>query len=194
LIRDLQFANCKLFRTLFVHSSMKSHNGMRPQDIVILLKIIALDKQSWQNKDLAWHLHISASEISESLHRSHIAGLIDFNKKKVFRQSLMEFLEYGLHYVFPVIPGAITTGIPTAHSHPYMQEHFQSDELYVWPEFDGSAKGQEILPLYKESIKNVREDKLFYKLLALTDVIRVGRTRELKVAIRELKNIILHEL
>lgn len=35
---------------------MKSHNGMRPQDIVVLLKIIALGEKEWQYRDLASQL------------------------------------------------------------------------------------------------------------------------------------------
>ncbi len=166
---------------------------MRPQDIVVLLKIIALGSKPWQNKDLSWSLHISASEISECLNRNHFAGLIDSKKKKVARQSLMEFLEHGLHYVFPVVPGSITNGIPTAHSHPFMSAYFKSDEYYVWPDFEGSARGSAIQPLYKEGAKAVKNDDLLYKLLALVDVIRVGRARELKIAVSELKKIILNE-
>lgn len=51
---------------------MKSHNGMRTQDIVILLKIIALGDQKWQYRNPASQLYISISEISESLNRSAI--------------------------------------------------------------------------------------------------------------------------
>lgn len=57
---------------------------MRPQDIVILLKIIAKEGESWHNKDLSEELFISASEVSESLRRSGIAGLIDMEKKKKY--------------------------------------------------------------------------------------------------------------
>src|SRR5688500_14655127 len=102
---------------------MRQHNGMRPQDVVVLLKIIAKEEQVWQNKNLASELFISPAEISESLNRSGIAGLIEREKKKkVYRQSLMEFLEHGLHYVFPAFPGAMMNGIYTAHSHPFMQK------------------------------------------------------------------------
>lgn len=38
---------------------------------------------TWQNKDLAYELFISTSEISESLNRSSIAGLLNGEKKKV---------------------------------------------------------------------------------------------------------------
>ena len=63
---------------------------MRPQDIVILLKIIALESSNWQLKDLASSLYISPSEISESLNRIAIAGLIDHNKRRINRQAFFE--------------------------------------------------------------------------------------------------------
>jgi hypothetical protein len=56
---------------------MKSNDGMRPQDIVILLKIMSTSTSDWQYRDLATDLSISISEISESLHRSQMACLLD---------------------------------------------------------------------------------------------------------------------
>jgi hypothetical protein len=172
---------------------MRKHNGMRPQDIAVLLKIIAAGNESWQNKDLSTALSLSASEISESLNRSQIAGLIDGKKKKVSRQSLMEFLEHGFRYVFPAEPGPLTRGIPTAHAHPFMSNIFPSDEPYVWPHAEGKVRGVAIEPLYVGAIKAVQSDGQLYKLLALADVIRIGKVRERKVAIDELKKTILHE-
>jgi len=166
---------------------------MRPQDIVILLKIISKGEMPWQNKDLAAELHISPSEISESLYRSSVGGLIDADyKKKVYRQSVMEFLEHGLHYVFPAEPGSMVNGIYTGHSHPFMQKEFKVDTLhYVWPEPRGLVRGLSIEPLYKGQTKAVQKDEKLYLMLALLDVIRVGRVREIKVAIEELKRLIL---
>ena len=170
---------------------MRKHNGMRPQDIVILLKIIALGKDTWQLKDLARQLFISPSEVSESLNRSQLAGLIDYDKKKVSRQSLMEFLQYGLHYVFPQHPGAMVNGMPTAHAHPYMHQFFSSDLVYVWPDLQGKVRGLTIEPFYPKQTDAAKEDQELYKLLALVDVLRVGRTREINVAIEKLSQVIL---
>ena len=164
---------------------------MRPQDVVILLKILTIPDPGWQYRDLASQLFISISEISESLHRSHIAGLIDESKRKIHRQSLMEFIRYGLHYVFPEVPGTIVTGIPTAHSFPFYSKKFISDTDYVWPDHDGNIRGLSIQPLHKSVVKAVRQDELLYKLLASIDIIRVGQARELKVAIEELQKAIL---
>lgn len=166
---------------------------MRPQDIAVLLKIIALDNNPWQNKDLAWGTHLSGSEISESLNRSQIVGFLDGQKKKVYRQALLEFLEHGLRYVFPAIPGPLLRGIPTGHAHPFMKKLFPGEEDYVWPDPVGKSRGQAIDPLYPGLIQAVKTDDHLYQLLALTDVIRIGRVRERKTAIEELRKDILHE-
>src|SRR5690606_36222741 len=80
---------------------MKKHNGMRPHDIVILLKIVAKGNHDWLMKDIANELFISNSEVSESLNRSVLAGLIASDKKRVMRQALVEFITSGLKYVYP---------------------------------------------------------------------------------------------
>lgn len=170
---------------------MKSHNGMRPQDIVILLKIITVDNIKWQYRDLASSLSISISEISESLSRSHLAGLVDESRRIVHRQSLLEFIEHGFKYVFPQAPGTLVTGIPTAHSHIFFEKKFSSDLPFVWPDDNGSVRGLAITPLYKGVTEAVRRDELLYKLLACIDIIRIGRVGEIKVALAELKKAIL---
>ncbi|MDB5199247.1 MAG: hypothetical protein JWO92_1210 [Chitinophagaceae bacterium] len=172
---------------------MRRHNGMRPQDVAILLKIIAVKEQPWQLTRLSASLRISISEISESLHRSQLAGLIDYNKKKVSRHNLMEFLQYGVRYVFPQQPGTMVRGIPTAHSHPIMKKGFISDINYVWPDNNGMIMGLMIEPFYPKQVEAVKEDEIYYLLLALVDIIRVGKVREIKYAVNELKKRILNE-
>ena len=186
----LQFAICK---SHIKFAFMRSHNGMRPQDVPILLKIIAKGTEPWQNKDLAAELYISASEISESLHRSLLARLVDSEKKRVHRLALLEFIAFGLPCVFPANPGPIVNGMPTAHSHPFMRQFIFAETLYVWPLLTANDRGPSIEPLYKEAAKAALQDEKFYKLLALVDTVRVGRTRELKVAMQELNIIFENE-
>ncbi len=172
---------------------MKSHNGMRPQDIVVLLQIITIGEKDWQYRDLAHHLNLSLSEISDSLRRSHLAGLIDESRKKVHRQKFFEFIEHGLAYVFPQQPGSLVTGIPTAHSHPVFEKIFPADIAYVWPHDEGRKRGLSITPLYKGVAGAVKKDELLHLLLAAIDMLRVGRVREKKKAIDVLGKHILHE-
>ena len=42
---------------------MRKHNGMRPQDIVILLKIMLLSGRKWTFAELASSLQISEAEV-----------------------------------------------------------------------------------------------------------------------------------
>jgi len=168
---------------------MKKHNGMRPLDLVVLLKIVAKGTQPWFNKDLAAELYISASEVSESLNRSMLAGFLDKSKKKLFRNALLEFVQHGLKYVFPQRPGELVKGIPTAHSAPIAREAFVSEDVYVWADAKGPMRGQAIEPLYPSVIKAIQQDEQLYHLLALCDMLRVGRVRETAYAVEKLKDL-----
>jgi hypothetical protein len=167
---------------------MKEHKGMRPQDIVVLLKIIALDGQDWKITDLAKQLYISQSEVSEALNRCKIARLIDETKRTVWLLSFMGFLKHGLRHVFPAQPGPIVIGIPTSHSAPPLSEKIISGgDVFVWPDRNGTVRGQAVEPLYKNLTKAVKEDQKLYEMLALIDAFRVGRAREINLATDELK-------
>lgn len=167
---------------------------MRPHDIAILLKLVSLKGNSWQLSTLANDTHISLSEISESLNRSKVAGLLNSDKKQINRQNLMEFIEHGIRYVFPQQPGALVRGTPTAHSHPFMKKMFPGQTEFVWPNDKGKVIGQMIEPFYPKQSEAVNKDEKYYKLLSLVDVIRVGKTREIKYALTELKKDILDGL
>lgn len=166
---------------------MKKHNGMRPHDIIVLLKIAAKGSESWLMKDLAHELSISASEVSESLHRSAFAGLISNNKRNLMISGLLEFLQYGLKYAFPQQPGALVRGMPTAHSAKPMSEFISSSEAVVWPYAKGKTRGQAIEPLYQGVPEACMRDKSLYELVALTDALRIGKARERALALEELK-------
>ncbi|MBE0646909.1 MAG: hypothetical protein IH596_03905 [Bacteroidales bacterium] len=170
---------------------MKKHNGMRPQDIVILLQIASWKDQPWLGKDLAISLSISPSEVSESLNRSAFAGLIADNKRKLMKQSFLEFLEHGFKYVFPQQPGPIVRGIPTAHSAPPLNKLIHSNELFVWPDAFGEFRGQAIEPLHPGVVKAAKTDQEFYELISMLDSLRIGKAREQAIAMQELKKRIL---
>jgi len=173
---------------------MKKHNGMRPQDIVVLVKILSMNNNDWRNIDIANALQISPSEVSEALNRCKIARLIDNKKRSIHINAFKEFIIYGLKYVFPTEPGAMVRGIPTAHSASPIKEHISSGvDVYVWPYAKGNIRGQSIEPLYKTIAASVHEDKLFYELLVIIDTIRVGRVREINFAIEELEKRLLND-
>ncbi len=107
------------------------------------------------------------------------------------RLALMEFLQYGFTYVFPQKPGAVVRGLATAHSIEPLKSKIISEEIYVWPYPKGKIKGHGITPIFPSAIEASIKDEKLHQILALTDVLRIGRAREKEMAIAELKKIIL---
>lgn len=165
---------------------MNEHKGMRPQDVAVLLKIVTFGDKAWLGVELARALGLSSAEVSYSLKRSAFAGLIDGTKRRVAVTPLLEFLKHGLPYVFPARLGGKVRGVPTAHSAPPLQARFLSDEVFVWPSAKGDAHGYALEPLYPGIPDAALADPHLHELLALTDALRVGRTRERNEAAKEL--------
>lgn len=168
---------------------MRPFNGIKRQDIAVLLKLVALGEKKWRHVDLVAALGLSQTEISFSLNRCRTVGFLDSAKKKVMNAALLEFLVHGLKYVFPARPGPVSRGLPTAHSAAPLSKHIvaSDEDMYVWPYEHGRARGQSIKPLYEKAPLAAEKDKELYELLALVDAIRAGRAREQALAVRELE-------
>ncbi len=136
---------------------------------------------------MAYELGISQSEISESLNRSVVAGLLAADKKTLMKSALLDFLKFGLRYVFPQKPSAVVRGLATAHSAPPLSQKINAENHYVWPWAQGRQRGAGIQPLHPSVPSACLEDERLYELLALTEALRVGKAREQKLAIRELE-------
>ena len=95
---------------------MANQKMLKPQDVMILLKVVTYEGKPFVMKDLAASLQLSPGEITFGLERCKNSGLIDASKQNVQRLSLFEFLVHGLKYVFPVQQGKKARGIPTAYS------------------------------------------------------------------------------
>lgn len=200
---------------------------MRPQDVVIILAILA----DWQkirrwresetkslserevseenggikfgapipfanipvtNKEMAYNLQISESEISESLRRSEYSGLIsNVESKSVNKLAFLDFLIYGLKYVFPAKPSGIGRGFATAHSAPPLNEKIVSEENYIWEHAQGNTRGLIIEPLFKTVPNILEHNPILYELLSLTDGIRTGNSRVFSLSVELLKSKLL---
>ena len=62
---------------------------------------------------------------------------------------------------------------------------------YVWASAKGIVKGLAVLPLHKNVPIAAEKDIELHELLALTDAIRIGHSREKNEAIKLLKERIL---
>ena len=167
---------------------MKLQNHqMKPQDVLLLLKIAGDNNPSWNQRPIAEALGLSQSEVSETVGRCKYAGLLAPDGKTVMKMAFMEFLQYGFRYVFPQKPGPVLRGVPTSHSAKPLCDDIHSSEAYVWPYGKGTVRGHSIVPLYPSVPEAALKDAKLYELLALADALRVGRARERELAVEALK-------
>ena len=103
------------------------------------------------------------------------------------RLTLAEVLEHGVRYAFPGRPGPEARGVPTAHAAPPLAAHILAEDALVWPSASGPSKGYALAPLYAQATELPSRCPSVYQSLALVDALRVGRTREVKLARDELK-------
>lgn len=164
---------------------------LKPQDILVLLKLIAIGRSHWSYNTLAVALGMSPSEVHSAVKRLISAELMRDSQDVPVPVigNLEEFLVHGLKYAFIPERGSLTRGIPTGYAAPPLARHFsQSDDPPpVWPDPNGKVRGQGFSPLYRSVPIAIQTDPQLYELLALVDAIRDGRARERAMAIEELK-------
>lgn len=161
---------------------------LKPQDIVILIKLVLESGQPWSYNQLAYELRMSASEVHKGIGRAEHAGLFSRQLRRPHRRALDEFLLHGVKYAFAPDLGPVTRGIPTAFSAPVVRNELSAVEgemdVYVWPYPEGEVRGIGLSPLYKSVPEATVSDADLYTVLALVDAIRIGRVREKSLAER----------
>ncbi len=164
---------------------------LKPQDIFVMLKLVAIGNAQWSYNGLAVSLQMSPSEVHAAVKRAlgaRLAVLYDDRAHPNVR-NLKEFLLHGIQYVFIPERGALTRGVPTGLSADLFPGVLSpSGELpLVWPDPEGGVRGQSFSPLYKSVPKAAMEDKTLYELLALVDALRGGNARERNIAAAEME-------
>jgi hypothetical protein len=160
---------------------------LKPQHLVVLLKLLALGDQRRTFAELASDLGMSASEVHGSVGRAMEARLVHIaeDNLRVSKAALKDFVLHGARYAFPPVYGAATRGVPTAHAAPPLSDQLNqsSTELPpVWPTPQGSQRGLALYPLYPSVPKAVDQDPKLYRMLALFDALRGGAARERQLA------------
>ncbi len=174
----------------FAHSGMWNaiiQGVLQPLDLLVALKLVVWHEQSSSFEALAKELHISASSAYRSFERAFQAGLVTTDRTPR-KAAILEFVIHGVRYVYYVKPGEMTRGMPTAHAAPPLNQLIrQGSDVYVWPDPQGSVRGQAVEPLHQEVPRTAQRDLQLYELLALVDAIRIGRARERSLAEEELR-------
>jgi DNA-binding Lrp family transcriptional regulator len=162
---------------------------LKPQDVLVLLKLASREDSAWSYPTLGVELGMSPSEVHASVRRATQSGLLKEATRSVNHAALLEFLVHAVKYIFPPERGGVTRGLPTAHSAPPLRQHFRagSDLPIVWADPEGTVRGEALQPLYRSVPQAARSDAQLYEWLALVDAVRAGRARERELAVAELR-------
>lgn len=156
--------------------------NLKPQDVLFLLKLVAINNNDWSFSTLAYELGMSPSEVHGAARRALAARLAirKDGRIKPNLRNLEEFLLHGIQYVFVPERGGLIKGMPTFNA--------ADNELPpVWPDPEGAVRGESFSPLYKSVPVAAKRDLKLYPLLVLVDAIRGGRARERDMAKKALK-------
>ncbi|MGB8437118.1 MAG: hypothetical protein WCE38_22960 [Burkholderiales bacterium] len=165
---------------------------LKPQDVVVLLKLVALRDQPWTFQRLAVELSISQSEVHAAVNRAVASRLMSDSASSTGRPlqpQLLEFLVHGVKYAFPPERGELTRGVPTGYAAPPLNSQIvgSHEPPPVWPYAEGNTRGYALAPLYRTVPEAALRDPELYQLLALVDAIRDGRARERSLAEKALE-------
>jgi hypothetical protein len=171
---------------------------IKPQDIVVLVKLISLGRKNWSQNSIANEICLSPSQINDAFKRLVSSGLLtpyqSPNKPEPIIQACEEFFIHAIKYVFPVKLGEVVRGIPTSYAAPSLNNQIVigKDPIPVWPYGEGKERGVALRPLYPSVPESVSKhpDPVFYDLLTLLDAIRSGRARERNLAPQKLSAIL----
>jgi hypothetical protein len=166
---------------------------LKPQDVLILLKLVALGPEPWTYQGLALELGMSSSEVHAGVRRAVAARLMSDASSaggRPVRPALLEFLVHGIRYAYPPERGALTAGMPTGYAAAPLNKMIvqPSEPPPVWPYAEGKVRGYSFGPLYPSVPAAAARDPKLYELLALVDAIRDGRARERNLAAKELES------
>lgn len=165
---------------------------LRGQDILLMLKLAAHGgRRTARMLDLGLSLGLSQPEISNSIKRCRASRLLSEEQTVLYR-NLTECCIYGLPYFMPGELGPVTVGIATAHSVAPLRHKLVVQDEYVWPWAEGNTRGQQLQPIYASVPKAASADARLYELLALVDVLRIGKARDKQLAKEMLENLLNH--
>jgi hypothetical protein len=167
--------------------------AIKPQDVLVAVKLALSPPQTRPTyPELAAALEMSLSEAHGAVKRATVAGFVDSNRR-ANRVALLDFLVQGLKSAFVPKRGPLTRGMPTAHGAPPLDQlvGLGAEPPPVWPDPDGTVRGESFEPLYGSVPKAAKKDPKLYQALCLIDALRGGRPRDRALAEECLRKLIL---
>ena len=152
-----------------------------PQDI---LPVMVLFKESnnthLHQSNLSTRLNWSASALHRSLLRLNASKLWNKSSNRVDHHATINFLRYGMPHVFPAQMQTLCRGMTTAQ----LPEIAQPQIPFVWPDESSNTMGIGVEPLDAGFVYLAHTDPGLKSWLDLVEVFRLGRVREVLLAVK----------
>lgn len=171
---------------------MNKQVTLKPQDLVLALKLAVSRDKPFTYAGLAGELGMAASEVHASARRCQLARLVTAPAEgglRALRPAVLEFALHGARYAFPAQRGPVSRGIPTAYGAPPLKGRVSpgEDPPPVWPSASGTVRGVAVQPLYPSVPAAAQKDPDLYEALSLVDALRIGAARERDLATKLLE-------
>jgi hypothetical protein len=179
-------------------------SSLKPQDLVVCLKLHLVSGRPWSYSQLADEVGLSQGGLHQSVERGRSAGLLYVvsEELKVARKRLYDLCAVAVRTIFFPVRGEIGKGMPTAlHAEPLkgfreklaekLGDRISPDLVpLVWPDPRGTVRGETLEPIHPSAVHAAGNDVQLYELLALIDVVRIGRSKERRSASERLERLI----
>ncbi len=166
--------------------SVNRQPALKPQDLYLLLALLAMRGEVLTYPELAAFSGVSMSEVHGALKRAEQARLLAFLDKqpRIVVPAFKEFLLHGARYAFPALRGGVVGGVPTGYAAAPLNALIapSADPVPVWPHAEGYVRGIALIPLYPSAPAAALRSPELYEYLALFDALRMGNARERNLA------------
>lgn len=182
---------------------------IKPQDIVVLTDLAtthlpkgfaSFKDNSLSTRAISARLGLSLGAVSQSYSRLRTLGLIVPDMRatnamyRANKDGMCEFFIHGVkYYSHPEVVG-VGRGMATGWSAAPLlgnSEMIPPETPFVWPNSSGRERGEQITPIHPSAVNLSAVNKDAYTILALLDVLRVGKYREQSLAKHMLQGLLI---
>ena len=157
-----------------------------PQDILpLLLLFVEQEDAPLHQAQLASRMNWVPSALHRSLLRLHKSQLWNKDSNHINRHRSIQFLRYGLPHVFPAEIQQLCRGLSTAQ----LPDISQPQIPYVWPDETSNIMGMGVKPLDSGFVYLAKHEPDMKIWLDIIEVFRLGRNREVTLAVKMLEEI-----
>ena len=155
-----------------------------PQDVLPLMVLFKESQNSSLHQaKLSMRLNWSTSALHRSLSRLNDSKLWNKSSNRVDHHATINFLRYGLPHAFPAELQTLCRGMVTAQ----LPEIAPPQIPFVWPDELSSTMGIGVQPLDAGFVYVSHHEPELKPWLDLVEVFRLGRVREILLAVQIMK-------